>query len=146
MKLTTLQLEKHLGSRPLLSGSPADLLEQFNTLGAALAAQSPPPDPSVESRDEVADGVPVRIYKPKDASSKLPLGVYFHGGGYVVGNLDSEDAWLRIFAKNTPCVIVSADYRLGPKHKVPTMLEDCVTAYKWVCLMFTLQSHNMISR
>ena len=112
--------------------------EQFNGLGAMIAAQSPPPDASVNTRDETADGVPVRIYSPQGATGELPVGVYYHGGGYVLGNLDSEDGWCRYIAKNTPCVIISVDYRLGPKFKLPVMLEDSLTAYRWVCSLYTL--------
>jgi versiconal hemiacetal acetate esterase len=128
------QYEKALGGgRVCLHGSAADIEEQFQGLGAMIAAQSPPPDATVDTRDETADGVPVRIYNPQGhTGKKLPIGVYFHGGGYVVGNLDSEDAWCRYFAKNIPCVIVSVDYRLGPKFKLPVMLDDSSAATQWV--------------
>jgi versiconal hemiacetal acetate esterase len=63
---------------------------------------------------------------------KLPVGVYYHGGGYLVGNLDSEDAWCRVIAKATPAIIVSVDYRLSTTAKLPAQLEDSVTAFKWV--------------
>jgi versiconal hemiacetal acetate esterase len=100
-----------------------------------VAANSPPPDPSVDTRDDTVDGVSVRIYTPQGSSGKLPVGVYYHGGGYVVGNLDSEDAWCRYISKHTPCILVSADYRLGPKFKQPAMLDDCLTVAKWVRLL-----------
>ncbi|ESZ92801.1 hypothetical protein SBOR_6817 [Sclerotinia borealis F-4128] len=125
-------LEKVLGTRPVLSGGPSDIKGQFDALITALAAQRGSPDISVQTRDASAEGVPVRIYTPPNPSgTKLPLGVYYHGGGYCVGDLDSEDVWCRYIAKNTPCIIVSVDYRLGPKHKLPVMLDDSVTAYEW---------------
>lgn len=128
-----LDYEKVLGQRPILGGSAEGIIEQFNALGAALASQAPPPDTSVSTKDESADGVPIRIYTPPAASSdkKLPIGVYYHGGGYLVGNLDSEDAWCRFIAKSTPCVIVSVDYRLSTVAKLPAQLEDSVTAFNW---------------
>lgn len=129
-----LQYEKALGGRSCLNGSAAEIEEQFVSLGAMIAAQSPPPDPSVDTRDETADGVPVRIYNPQGhEDKKLPIGVYFHGGGYLVGNLDSEDSWCRYISKHTPCVIVSVDYRLGPKFKFPVMLDDSLAGARWVC-------------
>lgn len=77
--------------------------------------------------------MPIRIYAPKDHSGgSLPVGVYTHGGGFVCGNLDSEDPICRAVAEHTPCIIVSVDYRLGPKYKLPTMLDDSVKAYAWV--------------
>lgn len=87
----------------------------------------------MEVRDDIADGIPIRIYKPKEAATtKLPIAVYYHGGGYVLGNLDTEDSWCRYLANNTPCIVVSAQYRLGPEFKMPTMLNDSLAAYKWV--------------
>ena len=56
-----------------------------------------------------------------------------HGGGYMLGNLDSEDPLCRIVAEHTKSVIVNIDYRLTPEHKWPKQLEDCLTVYKWVC-------------
>ncbi|TKA74716.1 hypothetical protein B0A49_02415 [Cryomyces minteri] len=127
-----LELEKSLGTRPVLKGSPEEIVAQFTGLGEMLASQMPPPDPSVSTHDQTVDGVPIRIYTPDGASGKkLPVGVYTHGGGFICGNLDSEDPICRAVAKHTPCIIVSVDYRLGPKHKMPAMLDDTLTAYKW---------------
>ena len=129
-----------LGQRPFLGESVQDIIEQFNGLATALADQAPPTDTSIHSRDEVADGVPVRIYTPLAAESKkLPVGLFYHGGGYLVGNLDSEDGWCRDFAKNVPCILVSVDYRLSTTHKMPVMLEDSLTAYRWVSIFFSYE-------
>ncbi|KFY76024.1 hypothetical protein V499_04141 [Pseudogymnoascus sp. VKM F-103] len=128
-----LELEKTLGTRPLLTGTVEEMQGQFAALSALLSASQTPPDDTIESKDETADGIPVRIYKPKDAArTKLPIVVYYHGGGFVLGNLDTEDAWCRYLAKTTPSIVVSVDYRLGPKFKMPVMLEDSLTAFKWV--------------
>ncbi|KUJ11116.1 alpha/beta-hydrolase [Mollisia scopiformis] len=127
-----LEYEQALGQRPVLGGSAQDIVDQYTALGAMLATQAPPPDTSVETRDETADGVPVRIYTPPGAAGKkLPLAVYFHGGGYLVGDLNSEDPWCRVIAKSIPCIMVSVDYRLSTEHKLPVMLDDCLTAYRW---------------
>lgn len=110
-------------------------MQEFAGFTALLATQTPLPDTLVSTREETADGVPVRIYTPPAASGgkTLPVGVYYHGGGYLLEDLDSEDAFCRHFAKNTPCVIVSVDYRLSSVAKMPAGLEDSITAYKWVC-------------
>ncbi|CZS89361.1 related to Putative sterigmatocystin biosynthesis lipase/esterase STCI [Rhynchosporium agropyri] len=127
-----LDYEKVLGSRPLLSGSPQDIIDQFNGLGAALAAQAPPPDTSVITENTNADGVPVRIYTPPSATGKkLPVGVYYHGGGWLVGSIDAEDAWCRVISKNTPCIIISVEYRLTQTDKWPAQLDDSLTAFNW---------------
>lgn len=131
--MTFFQYEKVLGQRPLLTGTPQDIIDQFNGLGAALAAQAPPPDASIITEDTVADGVPVRIYTPPGATGKkLPVGVYYHGGGWLVGSLDSEDAWCRAISKHTPCILISVDYRLTQTDKWPAQLDDSLTAFKWV--------------
>jgi acetyl esterase len=71
-----------------------------------------------------------RLYVPCDA----PLGliVNYHGGGWVLGNLDSTDATLRILANETSCAIVSVDYRLAPQHPFPAAVDDSVHALNWV--------------
>lgn len=65
----------------------------------------------------------VRIYKPK-SESLLPLMLYFHGGGYISGNLDTEDLHCRIFAAKTPCVVVGVTNPLSP----PALLDDIIDA------------------
>ncbi|CAG8975542.1 hypothetical protein HYALB_00005610 [Hymenoscyphus albidus] len=130
-----LQFEEKFGARPLFQGSPEDILTQFKGLVSLITSQSPPPDPSVITDDTTANGVPVRIYKPAHAietGSTLPIGVYFHGGGWMVGDLDSEDPWCRYITTSTPCIIVSVDYRLTPEYQMPTQLEDCLAAFHWV--------------
>lgn len=76
--------------------------------------------------------LPVRIYTPQaSASTPLPLLVYFHGGGFVVGNPDYTDAATRILAMETPAVVVSVDYRLAPESRFPAAVDDCEFAMKW---------------
>ncbi|PBP26194.1 hypothetical protein BUE80_DR002863 [Diplocarpon rosae] len=125
--------EKVLGQRPILSGSPEDIVAQFNGLGAQISSQAPPPDTSIVTEDTVASGVPIRVYTPPGTFSKrLPVGVYYHGGGYLVGSLDSEDAWCRFISKNTPCILVSVEYRLSQaSHKWPAQIDDSITAFQW---------------
>jgi len=74
--------------------------------------------------------VPVRVYTP-DAKGALPMLVYFHGGSWVFGDLESHDAMCRIIAGAAGCLVVAVHYRLAPEHKFPAGLEDCIAATRW---------------
>jgi acetyl esterase len=73
----------------------------------------------------------VRIYTPAGASPH-PVLVYFHGGGWVLCNLDTHDGTCRALANAAQCIVVSVDYRLAPEHKFPAALDDCYAATYWV--------------
>jgi acetyl esterase len=85
---------------------------------------------SVEDVD--ADGVPARIYRPTDATEPQRALVYFHGGGFVVGSVETHDGITRGLARRADCIVVSVDYRLAPEHRHPAALDDCWTAARWV--------------
>jgi acetyl esterase len=78
-----------------------------------------------------AGEITVRIYQPRGAGVK-PVLVYFHGGGWVIGSLDSHDAVCRELADGAGCVVVSVDYRMAPEHRYPASPDDCYAATKWV--------------
>lgn len=89
----------------------------------------------VEDREiETAAGpLPVRIYLPPNlAEDPAPAVVYFHGGGWVQGDLDSHHPLCTLLAQRVPCRVISVDYRLGPEHPFPGAVEDAVAAYRWV--------------
>lgn len=78
-----------------------------------------------------ASQLPVRIYTPEGAGP-FPSLVWFHGGGWVVGDLDTADATARHLTVGASCVVVSVDYRLAPETKFPGPAEDCYHATRWV--------------
>jgi acetyl esterase len=99
-------------------------------------ARPRPPGPAVakveDRRIPGPEGeIPVRIYTP-EGSGPFPALVWFHGGGWVVGDLESADATARHLTVGASCVVVSVDYRLAPETKFPGPAEDCYAATKWV--------------
>jgi len=74
----------------------------------------------------------LRVYKPQKVSAPIPVMVWMHGGGYVVGNLNMSDDYLLRFVQELGIAVVSVDYRLAPEHPFPAGLEDAYCALKWV--------------
>jgi acetyl esterase len=77
--------------------------------------------------------IAVRVYSPVAAGSEaLPALVYFHGGGFVIGDLDTHDGLCRMFANEAGCRVIAVHYRLAPENKFPAAAEDAYTATLWV--------------
>ncbi|MFY9510571.1 MAG: alpha/beta hydrolase [Rubrivivax sp.] len=90
----------------------------------------PDPPPLPEVRDLRSDGgVPLRLYRP--AAGTLPLLVYFHGGGWTIGDLDTHDVVCRTLARDSGCAVLAVDYRMGPEHRFPAAVDDCIAALRW---------------
>lgn len=90
----------------------------------------PAPPPVAEVRALKTDGgTPLRLYRP--AAGALPLLVYFHGGGWTIGDLDTHDVVCRHLANAAGCAVLSVDYRLGPEHRFPAAVDDSVAAVRW---------------
>lgn len=77
-----------------------------------------------------AGDIPVRVYRAVEGDS-LPLLVWYHGGGWVIGDLDTADVTCRELAARAGCVLVSVDYRLAPEHRFPAAHDDCYAATVW---------------
>jgi acetyl esterase len=78
-----------------------------------------------------AGEIPVRIYRP-EGRAPFPALVYFHGGGWVIGSVETHDGSCRDLANRIGCVVVSVEYRLAPESRYPAAAEDCFAATKWV--------------
>jgi acetyl esterase len=100
---------------------------------AALQPMAAIIDTAVPGSDD-PDGppaIPVRIYRPHRAGTAML--VWFHGGGGVIGSIDSADVWVRLLAHETRCTVASIDYRLGPEHPHPAAIDDAIAAWAWTC-------------
>jgi acetyl esterase len=77
--------------------------------------------------------IPIRVYTPRDSGGeKLPVLVLYHGGGWVIGDLESHDNQCRYLANEADTIVVAVDYRLAPEHVFPAGVKDCVAATEWV--------------
>src|SRR5438445_203899 len=108
---------------PALGTEVHDAAEARRILAVSTVALGEPPAvAAVENRCIPAPGVPdlpVRIYWPLEPASPTPLVVFFHGGGFVICDLDTHDAGCRTLANRVGAVVVSVDYRLAPEHRFP---------------------------
>jgi len=99
----------------------------------AVAGLRPMQDPRVEVQDRLtSSGVPVRVYTPRERRAQPPAIVYFHGGAFVLGDLDFEHPRCLEMAQQTGAVVISTDYRLAPEHPFPAPFEDCWATFTWV--------------
>ncbi len=98
----------------------------------------PAPPEVAQLRDLEIDGphgpVPIRLVRPQGAPADavLPVLVYYHGGGWTIGDLDTHDTLCRELANGAGCAVVSVDYRMGPEHRFPAAVDDCIAATYWV--------------
>ena len=102
------------------------------------AFTQPVPPEVAEVRDLQIDGphgaIPLRAYRPRGsaASDTLPVLVYYHGGGWTIGDLDTHDTLCRELANGAGCAVIAVDYRMGPEHRFPAAVDDCIAATRWV--------------
>lgn len=129
-----------LGAQPLESLS-VERARRQPTPGDAVkrvlqdSGQSVAPRPVAQVRDisvpTPAGPIPARVYGPARGSAPAPLIVYWHGGGWVIADLDTYDASARALQAETGAVVVSLHYRQAPEHKFPAAHEDAVAGYRW---------------
>lgn len=107
--------------------------EVFRDARVAMRPPLPEVDLAEDRRIEARSGpLKVRVIRPKGAgASRLPLIVYFHGGGYVVGGIDESEDEARRLAMTTPAVVISASYRLAPDDPFPAAVDDAYDAFLW---------------
>jgi acetyl esterase/lipase len=128
------KFEREVGERLLVHGSVQEILVKYEKIGATLLSKLtfPAPEASITTKELIIrSGLKVRIYTPAGYKGDKPVCVFYHGGGWAMGDLDGEDIQVRIACRDAGVVIVSVDYRLAPQYPYPAPLEDCVFAYNW---------------
>jgi acetyl esterase/lipase len=124
------------GRPPYETVSPAEARELY-LKGRVVSNPEPPELASVEplTIPSPAGSIPARIYTPtrlRKANGLAPGLVFFHGGGWVIGDLDSHDVVCRKLADEGELMVVSVDYRLAPEHKFPAAVDDAIASTKWI--------------
>ncbi|MCG8491297.1 MAG: alpha/beta hydrolase [Sneathiellales bacterium] len=118
---------------PLLEDMSAeDAKAAYEERAQKLCLQDVPIGKSEDLEIEGPHGpIPLRIYTPEGATGTLPVLVFYHGGGWVIGSRNSHDALCRSIANKGPFLIISVDYRMGPEAKFPAAVDDAYTALLW---------------
>jgi acetyl esterase len=125
---------------PLPTLSPVEARKQPSPADAAMAVMKdhnipePPNNVDVVNKSIPIGGteIPVRIYTPKTGKDNSPVIVYYHGGGWVIANLDTYNASAQGIANGADAIVVSVGYRQAPENKFPTAHNDSYAAYQWV--------------
>jgi acetyl esterase len=129
-----LDMMKAAGRPPVASLEPPQAREMYRAARGALQPDLPD---MAEVRDLSAPGpagdIPLRLYRGRGTpAGPLPVLVFYHGGGYVIGDLDTHDYVCRKLANVARCAVVAVDYRLAPEHKFPAAVDDAAAALRFI--------------
>jgi len=131
-----------LNPKPIESLLPVDARKQptiFDAVKVLIKEEGKPTDPEPVAKVQdmkipgpAGDGdIAIRVYTPQ-GEGRFPILVYWHGGGWVLADLDTYDATPRALANAAGCVVVSCEYRKGPENRFPAAADDAIAAYRWV--------------
>jgi acetyl esterase len=120
------------GDRNLAASTPAKARREMQRRARRVAG-APIPMARVEelSLPGPAAAIPARLYVPHDDGARRPIIVYYRGGGWVVGDLETHDATCRFLAREADASVLAVDYRLAPEHRFPAAVEDAHAAFAW---------------
>jgi acetyl esterase len=132
------------GEPPLNELTPAQVRER--SVARGMLGRYPDRRADTEDRRIPGPGgdISIRVYRPKPG--ELPVVVFFHGGGWVIGSIETHDSICQQLAVQVPAVVVSVDYRLAPEHPYPAAVEDCLAATRWVsehCSELGVDAHHL---
>jgi len=127
---TLLAMIRAAGRPPFETLTPDEARRAF---AAGRAAVQPEPQEVAEGPGPLGE-IKLRAYRPRGAAADeiLPALIYFHGGGWLLGDLDSHDTACRHYANGARCRVISVDYRMAPEHKFPAAVDDSVAATRWI--------------
>jgi acetyl esterase len=127
-----LEAMARLDLKPIEAMTAAEARRQMEVMAASRKAE-PLPTRKIEDRTipGPAGEIPVRIYWP-NTEGRLPAIAYYHGGGHVIGSLDSHDLIARNLCGGAEAVVMSVDYRMGPEHRFPAAVEDSFAGLEWL--------------
>jgi acetyl esterase len=129
-----LRLNELAGGGPLIDGLSVEEARAQARAGAASSAGPPLPLQAVTDLELPGPGgaIAARFYEPPGIGiERRPLVVYFHGGGWVIGDLDTHDSACRFIAANAAVTVLSVGYRLAPEDPFPAAVEDCLAGFRW---------------
>jgi acetyl esterase len=130
-----LEAAEKLGLRPIEAMTPAEARAQMEETASSRKAE-PLPVARTEEREIPGPAGPIRtrFYWPNAGSSTgpVPAIAYYHGGGHVIGSLDTHDLIARNLCAGAAALVASVDYRMGPEHRFPAAVEDCFAALQWL--------------
>jgi len=130
--VSALEAMQKLGLRPIEAMNPAEARAQMEATAQSRKAE-PLPVARVEERDIPGSAGPIRVrlYWP-NAAGPVPAIAYYHGGGHVIGSLDTHDLIARNLCAGAGALVASVDYRMGPEHRFPAAVEDSFAALEWL--------------
>jgi acetyl esterase len=129
-----LELARRTGETSLVEGRTVEQARAENLEGVPVVCGPPRPMARVEAISIPGPGseIPARLYvAPGAPEPPQPLLVYYHGGGWVIGDLETHDGLCRFLAAHSGCRVLSIDYRLAPEHPFPAAVEDAAAAFAW---------------
>ncbi len=119
--------------KPVAGYTPTAQEQRENFKRVIVPLEERPPINSVEDRTipSAEFDIPIRIYTP-EGDGPFPIYVYFHGGGFIMGSIETHDINCRRIANDSGCKVISVEYRLAPEHPFPAAPNDCFAAVKWI--------------
>jgi acetyl esterase len=117
---------------PELDSVPLDVGREFRASQRRMMPAGPPTTTRDVHIDAGGRRIFARVYGPENAPPALPVLLWFHGGGFVIGSVEESDADCRVLCREIGCVVVSVEYRLAPESKFPGGFDDCYAATAWV--------------